>query len=80
VDFMLGSTLLKKQTLVPTSATESTATLPVSASQLGLGANSLTGVYSGNSIAPCCPVSGPPATVYGSAISAPIIMTKKRSE
>jgi hypothetical protein len=80
VDFMLGSTLLKKQTLVPTSATESTVSLPLSASQLALGANSLTAVYSGNSIAPCCPVSGPPATVYGSAISAPIVVTKKRGE
>ncbi|MGB6631179.1 MAG: Ig-like domain-containing protein, partial [Terriglobales bacterium] len=80
VEFMLGPTLLKKQTLLPTSATESTASLPLSASQLALGSNALTAVYSGNSIAPCCPVSGPPATVYGSSTSAPIILTKKRSE
>jgi hypothetical protein len=32
-------------------------------------------VYSGNSIAPCCPVSGPPVTVYGSATSPPITVT-----
>jgi hypothetical protein len=78
VDFMLGSTLLKKQMLVPISATESMTSLPISASQLALGANTLTAVYSGNSIAPCCPVSGPPATFYGSAISEPIVVTKKR--
>jgi hypothetical protein len=78
VDFMLGSTLLKKQTLVPTSATESIASLPISASRLAQGTHTLTAVYSGNSIAPCCPVSGPPAIVYGSAISEPIVVTKKR--
>jgi hypothetical protein len=75
VDFMLGSTLLKKRPLLPTSATESTASLPLSASQLAPGTNTLTAVYSGNSIAPCCPVSGPPVTVYGSATSPPITVT-----
>jgi len=75
VDFMLGSTLLKKQTLLPASATESAASLPLRASQLASGANTLTAVYSGNSIAPCCPVSGPPVTVYGSATSPPITVT-----
>jgi hypothetical protein len=54
------------------------ATLPLSASQLAPGANTLTAVYSGNSIAPCCPVSGPPVTVYGSSPSAPITVTKKQ--
>ncbi|HEY6303291.1 MAG TPA: hypothetical protein VIX14_09515 [Terriglobales bacterium] len=78
VDFMLGATLLAKRTLMPTSATESTASLPLSASQIRLGANTLTAVYSGNSIAPCCPVSGPSVPVYGSATSAPITVTKKR--
>ncbi len=34
VNFMLGSTLLAKITLMPTSATESTASLPLSASQI----------------------------------------------
>jgi hypothetical protein len=75
VNFMLGSTLLSTQTLLPTSANTSSASLPLSASQLAQGANTLTAVYSGNSIAPCCPVSGPPATVYGSATSAPITVT-----
>jgi hypothetical protein len=75
VNFMLGSTLLKKRPLSPTSATESTASLPLRASQLAPGANTLTAVYSGNSIAPCCPVSGRPATVYGSATSPPITVT-----
>ena len=77
VNFMLGSTLLQKQTLLPTSATESAASLPLSASQLAPGPNTLTAVYSGNAIAPCCPVSGPPVTVYGSSTSAPITVTKK---
>jgi hypothetical protein len=75
VNIMLGSRLLSKQTLQPTSVTQSAASLPLSASQLGLGANVLTAVYSGNSIAPCCPVSGPPLPVYGSATSAPIRVT-----
>jgi hypothetical protein len=77
VNFMLGSTLLATQTLLPTSATESAASLPLSASQLAPGANTLTAAYSGNAIAPCCPVSGPPVTVYGSSTSAPITITKK---
>ena len=77
VNFMLGSTLLATQTLLPTSAAESAASLPLSASQLAPGANTLTAAYSGNAIAPCCPVSGPPVTVYGSSTSAPITITKK---
>ncbi len=77
VYFMLGSTLLAKRTLLPTSAAESAASLPLSASQLAPGAHTLTAVYSGNSIAPCCPVSGPPVTVYESKTSAPITVTKK---
>ena len=78
VDFMLGSRLLKKQPLLPASATESAASLALSASQLAPGANTLTAVYSGNSIAPCCPVSGPPVAVYGSSTSAPIMVIKNR--
>jgi hypothetical protein len=77
VDFMLGTTLLKQRALVPLSATESAATLPLTSSQLKEGANTLTAVYSGNSIAPCCPVSGPPAQVYPSTTSTPIIVTKR---
>ena len=75
VNFLLGSTLLSTQTLLPTSANTSAASLPLSASQLAPGRNILTAVYSGNSIAPCCPVSGPPVTVYGSATSPPITVT-----
>jgi hypothetical protein len=75
VNFMLGSTLLSTQTLLPTSANTSAASMPLSASQLAAGANTLTAVYSGNSIAPCCPVSGPPVTVYGGATSSPIVIT-----
>ncbi|HEY6293891.1 MAG TPA: Ig-like domain repeat protein [Terriglobia bacterium] len=78
VDVMLGSTLLQEQTLLPAGATESAASLPLSATQLAPGANTLTAVYSGNSIAPCCPVSGPPVPVYGSSTSVPITVTKKR--
>jgi hypothetical protein len=75
VNFMLNSGLLKKLPLIPMSATESFATLPLSASKLARGANTLTAVYSGNSIAPCCPVSGPPVTVYGSSTSTPVTVT-----
>jgi hypothetical protein len=77
VSFMLGSKLLEKETLTPASATESTASLPLRASELASGANTLTAVYSGNSIAPCCPVSGAPVTVYGSASSGAITLTKR---
>ena len=79
VNYMLGSTVLATQTLMPTSATTSAARMPLRASQLAPGANTLTAVYSGNSIAPCCiasgsgaGVSGPPVTVYESSASAPI--------
>jgi hypothetical protein len=75
VKFLRGSTLLSTQTLLPTSATESAASFPLSAARLLLGSNTLTAVYSGNSIAPCCPVSGSPVTIYGSETSAPITVT-----
>jgi hypothetical protein len=80
VDFMLGSNLLAKQTLLPTSATSSAASMPISASQLAQGANTITAVYSGNLIAPCCSPSEPPGggtavPVYPSATSAPITVT-----
>jgi hypothetical protein len=75
VNFMLGSTLLWTRTLLPTGANTSAASLPLSASQLAQGPNTLTAVYSGNSIAPCCPVSGPPATIYRRATSSPITVT-----
>ena len=75
VKFLRGSTLLSTQTLLPTSATESAASFPLSAARLLLGSNTLTAVYSGNSIAPCCPVSGLPVTIYGSETSPPITLT-----
>ena len=75
VKFMRGATLLGKQTLLPANARESVASLPLRASQLEHGANTLTAVYSGNAIAPCCPVSGSPVTVYGSSTAPPITMT-----
>ncbi len=77
VNFMRGSTLLAKQTLQPVSARESAASLPLKASQLEQGANKLTAVYSGNAVALCCPISGPPATVYGGSTSAPITVIRK---
>jgi hypothetical protein len=80
VNFMLGSKLLSTQSLAPTSATTSAASMPISASQLAHGANTLTAVYSGNSIAPCCSPSTPPAggipvPVYPRATSSPIKIT-----
>lgn len=75
VNIMLGSTVLSTQTLRPTGVNTSAASLPLLASQLAAGINTLTAVYSGNAIAPCCPVTGPPATVYRSATSAPITVT-----
>ena len=78
LDFMLGSTLLNMRPLVPVSATESSAILPLRSSQLAEGANTLTAVYSGNAIALCCPVSGPPVPVYPSLTSPPIIVTKEQ--
>ena len=78
VELVRGSTVLEKQPLLPASATQSEASVPLNASQLDLGANSLTAVYSGNAIAPCCPVSGPPVPMYHSAKSAPITVTRER--
>jgi len=62
VNFMLGSTLLATETLLPANATESATSLPLNASELAQGGNTLTAVYSGNS-------------VYGSSASAPITVT-----
>ncbi|MFZ1918804.1 MAG: Ig-like domain repeat protein [Terriglobales bacterium] len=80
VNFMLGSNLLQTSILLPTSATTSAVSLPLSASQLAPGANTLTAVYSGNSITPCCnPTSprggGTPLPVYPSETSAAITVT-----
>jgi hypothetical protein len=82
VTYMLGSTVLATQTLLPTSATTSEASMPISASQLVRGANTITAVYSGNSIAKCCSPTEPPGEtqtpvpVYPSATSAPITVWK----
>ncbi len=62
INFMLGSTLLGTETLAPGSATESVASRPLTASELAPGANTITAMYSGNS-------------VYGSLTSAPITVT-----
>ena len=80
VNYMLGSNLLATQTLMPTGPTSSAASMPVTASQLESGANTITAVYSGNSIAPCCnpsepPGGGTPVPVYPSGTSAPITIT-----
>jgi hypothetical protein len=67
--------------LLPTSVVESSASMPLSASQLTVGANTLTAVYSGNTIATgCCTASSPPGggtqvANYPSATSAPITVT-----
>jgi hypothetical protein len=62
VNFMLGSNSLGTVPLLPTGDASSSATMPLSASQLNTGANQITAVYSGN-------------TVYGSSTSAPITVT-----
>ena len=82
VDFLLGSTLLQTSALRPTGVTTSAVSLPLNASQLAQGANTLTAVYSGNSIAACCspkspPGGGTPVPVYPSATSAAITVTVK---
>jgi hypothetical protein len=62
ITFMQGSTALGTERLVAESATESVTSLRLSASELAPGANTLTAVYSGNS-------------VYGSSTSAPVTVT-----
>ena len=60
VSIMSRGTLLETATLMPTGVNTTAATLPLSASQLAQGNNTLTAVYSGNSIKPCCTPSEPP--------------------
>ena len=62
VNFMLATTLLGTGTLTSTGATTATAGFTLNASQLTLGANSITVVYSGN-------------TDYAGSTSAPITLT-----
>jgi hypothetical protein len=62
INFMLGSTSLGTITLMPNDASAASASLPLNASELTAGANTLTAVYSGDSH-------------YGGAASAPITVT-----
>ena len=81
VNFMLGSTLLSTQTLLPTSVNTTSASMPLSASQLATGANTITAVYSGNTIGTnCCSATYPPGAatqvaIYPSTTSTPITVT-----
>lgn len=81
VSFMLGSTLLSTQTLMPTGVNTTSASMPLSASQLAAGPNTLTAVYSGNTIGTnCCTAKHPPGkatpvSIYPSATSPPITVT-----
>jgi hypothetical protein len=81
VSIMSGKTLLETARLMPTGVNTTAATLPLSASQLANGDNTLTAVYSGNSIAPCCSPSQLPGGTqtpvpwYPSATSAAITET-----
>ncbi len=82
VSIMKGATLLETARLLPTGVNSSAASMPLSARQLADGDNTLTAVYSGNSIAPCCSPSEPPGgtqtpiPVYPKATSAPITVTR----
>jgi hypothetical protein len=85
VNIMNGETLLETATLLPTGVNSSAVSMPLSASQLAGGNNTLTAVYSGNSIAPCCTPSEPPAgtqtpfPVYSSATSVPITVAETQA-
>ena len=85
VSIMSGDTLVETATLLPTGINSSAATMPLSASQLAAGNNTLTAVYSGNAIAPCCTPSQPPAgtqtpvPLYPGATSTPIIVTETQA-
>ncbi len=81
VSILRGKTVVETATLLPAGVNTTVATLPLAASQLAVGDNKLTAVYSGNSIAPCCTASEPPggtqSTVpwYSQATSEAIIET-----
>ena len=85
VNLMLGSTLLETATLMPTGNNSTSVSLPLSASQLAGGANTLTAVYSGNSILPCCTPSQPPGGTqtpvpwYPGANSTPIVVNETQA-
>jgi hypothetical protein len=71
--------------LLPTGVTASAAQFPLSASQIRQGSNSITAVYSGNSIAiACCTAQSPPGggtqvPIYPSAVSPPIQVSCRSS-
>jgi hypothetical protein len=81
VKFMRGSTLLSTLTLLPTGVNTTSASMALSASQLAIGANTLTAVYSGNTIGTnCCSAKYPPGAatqvaIYPRTTSAPIKVT-----
>jgi len=83
VKFMKGSTLLSTQTLMPTGVNTTSASMPLSASQLAPGVNTLTAVYSGNTIGTnCCSAKSPPGAatqvaIYPSTTSASITVTRQ---
>ncbi len=85
VSIMSGATLLETAALLPTGANSTAASMPLSASQLASGDNTLTAVYSGNSIAPCCNPANPPGGTqtpvpwYPGATSAPITVTETQA-
>ncbi|HXW93865.1 MAG TPA: hypothetical protein VEK33_25165 [Terriglobales bacterium] len=78
-----GQTMLEKATLMPTGVNTTAVTLPLSASQLTANnENTLTAVYSGNLVNPCCNPEYPPGgsqtpiAWYPSETSAAIIVTE----
>ncbi|MGA3090162.1 MAG: hypothetical protein ABSD75_16235 [Terriglobales bacterium] len=79
--FYVDSTLLQTATLLPTGVGRSAVAIPLSASQLATGSNSLYVVYSGNTIAlGCCSASDPPGSgtqvpVYPSETSSSVTVT-----
>jgi hypothetical protein len=81
VNFMLGSNLLSTQTLMPTGVNTTSASMPLNASQLGTGSNTVTAVYSGNTIGTnCCSAKYPPGkatqvAIYPGTTSPPITIT-----
>jgi len=85
VTFMEGSSSLGSMPLLPTGVTASAAQFPLSASQIRQGSNSITAVYSGNSIAiACCTAQSPPGggtqvPIYPSAVSPPIQVSCRSS-
>jgi hypothetical protein len=84
VAFMQGSQVLGVQPLVPSSASQSVASQPLSGSRLHASSNPIVAVYSGNTIAVgCCSPASPPGSgtqvqIYPSAESQPLMVTPVR--